>query len=215
MATFKEKIKSNPRLKALALFMLSPRNQYRPRLWVRLFWNPFKHKKGKGAVIARRARMDVMPYNQFEVGENCLIEDFATINNAVGDVFIGDRTLVGISSIVIGPVRLGKDILIAQHVVLSGLNHAYEDISRPIKEQETTTAPIEVGDNCWLGSNAVIVAGVKVGKHVIVAAGSVVTKDVPDYTVVAGNPARIIKRYNFEQGTWEKVAKMPLEKTTG
>jgi len=85
------------------------------------------------------------------------------------------------------------------------LNHSYEDVSIPPSRQPVSTAMISIGDHTWIGANAVITAGVKIGKHVVIGAGSVVTKDVADYTVVAGNPARPVKKYNHEQGTWEKV----------
>ncbi|MEO1516292.1 MAG: acyltransferase [Bacteroidota bacterium] len=201
----KDNIKSSSTLKSLAHFLLKPRNQYRPRWWIRVFVNPWYHKRGKNSVVGRWARMDVMPYNKFEMGEKSLIEDYAVINNAVGDVFIGDRTLIGISSVVIGPVSLGNDILLAQNVVLSALNHSYEDIGRSIRDQKETTRTIRVEDEVWIGANTVVTSGVTIGKHAVVAGGSVVTKDVPPYTIVAGNPARVIKAYDFEKKTWVKA----------
>jgi len=70
--------------------------------------------------------------------------------------------------------------------------------------QKVTTKPIVIEDEAWIGANAVITAGVTVGKHSVVAAGAVVTKDIPPYSIAVGNPARVIKRYNFETGIWEK-----------
>jgi len=205
MGNLKDRIKSSSFLTSLAHLALKPRNQYRPRWWVRNIWNPFKHKKGNGTVVCRMTRMDVMPYNQFEMGEKCLIEDFATVNNAVGDVFIGDRSLIGLSSVVIGPVNIGDDVMLAQHVVLSGLNHGYQNTRLPIKDQPVSTLPITIEDGVWIGANSVITAGVKVGKHSVVAGGSVVIKDVPAYSVVAGNPAKVIKQYSFKTDNWERV----------
>ena len=199
-------VKSNPNLKALALALLMPRNEARPRLWVRWFLNPFKHKRGKNTVVRSRTRMDVLPFNNFVLGNDSVIEDFATINNGVGDVIIGERSLIGLSCVVIGPVTIGNDVMLAQNIVLSGLNHPYEDVTQPISTQKVTTKEIRVKDEVWIGANAVITAGVTIGRHSVVAAGSVVTKDVPDYSIVVGNPARIIKQYNFETKTWEKVS---------
>ena len=199
-------VKSNPNLKAFVLALLMPKNQARPRLWVRWFLNPFFHKKGRNATICSRTRMDVMPFNEFALGDDSTIEDFATVNNGVGKVVIGDRTRIGLSCVVIGPVTIGNDVMLAQNIVLSGLNHPYEDVSQPISTQKVTTKEIRVKDEVWIGANAVITAGVTIGKHSVVAAGSVVTKDVPDYSIVVGNPARIIKQYNFETKTWEKVS---------
>lgn len=202
MRTLKEIINASPRLKAIAHCLLIPANDYRPRWWVRNLRNPLRHRRGKGTVVRSSARLDIFPYNKFEVGRNCLIEDFSVINNAVGDVRIGDRTLLGISSVIIGPVRLGNNILIAQNVVLSAFNHNYENVTRPIVEQDYSTQPIVVEDGVWIGANVVVLVGVQIGKNAIVAAGSVVTKDVPPFTIVAGNPARIIKAYDFEEKSW-------------
>ncbi len=203
----KEKIKSNEKLKKLALWMLMPRNQARPRLWVKWFVNPLKHKKGRGSLVRRRTRMDVMPFNNFVLGKDSTIEDFATVNNGVGDVIIGERTRIGISNVLIGPVTIGNDVMFAQNVVLSGLNHGYEDVSLPPSLQKVETKPIVVEDEVWIGANAVVTAGVTIGKHAIVAAGCVVVKDVPAYSIVGGNPGRLLKQYNHETKTWERVKK--------
>ncbi|PSR56658.1 acetyltransferase [Adhaeribacter arboris] len=203
--SFVQTIKDNPKLKNLALWMLISQNQARPRLWVKLFLNPLKHKKGIRATIRKRTRMDVMPFNNFSIGQNSTIEDFATVNNGMGDVHIGDNSRIGISSVVIGPVNIGNYVILAQNVVMSGLNHGYEDIHIPINLQKCTTKEINIEDECWIGANSVITAGVRIGKHSVVAAGSVVTKNVPPYSVVAGNPARIIKQYNSESKRWERT----------
>ncbi len=203
----KENIKSSPKLKKLALWMLSPKNQARPRLWISLFVNPFKHKRGKGSLIRRRVRLDVMPFNNFVIGRNSTIEDFSAINNGVGDIIIGDRVRIGLSNTLIGPVTIGNDVMFAQNIVASGLNHGYEDLSMPISDQTVSTKPITVKDEVWIGANAVLTAGVTVGKHSIVAAGCVVVKDVPPYSIVGGNPGKILKQYNTETKKWERVVR--------
>jgi len=201
------KIKSNPALKSAALHLLIPANEHRPRLWVRLFLNPFKHKRGKGSVIRSQTRMDVFPFNQFSLGERSVIEDFSTINNGVGDVFIGDRTIIGLGNTVIGPVNIGNDVMFAQNIVISAMNHGYEDISIPPSKQKDIIKLITIEDEVWIGANCVITIGVTIGKHSIVGAGSVVTKDIPPYCIAVGNPARVIKKYNSETAAWEKVDK--------
>ncbi|RKR85485.1 acetyltransferase-like isoleucine patch superfamily enzyme [Mucilaginibacter gracilis] len=198
-------IKSNPAFKKIAHWLMVPTGQFRPRLWIRLFVNPFKHNRGKGSIVRRRTRMDVFPYNRFDLGERSVIEDFATINNGVGDVLIGDRTIVGMGNVVIGPVIIGNDVMFAQNVAVSGLNHGYQDITMSPSVQKVETALITIGDNVWIGANSVITAGVTLGKHVIIGGGSVVTKSIPDYSVAVGNPAKVVKRYNFETNTWERV----------
>lgn len=198
-------VKNDPSLKDFVLWLLQPRNQARPRWWVRTFLNPVLHHRGKGSRICSRTRMDVFPFNAFQLGAYSTIEDFATVNNGVGAVIIGDKSRVGIGNTLIGPVTIGNDVMLAQNVVMSGLNHGYMDVTIPPSEQAVTTALISVGDNCWIGANAVVTAGVTLGKHVVIGAGSVVTKDVPDYSVAIGNPARVVKRYSLERNQWERV----------
>jgi acetyltransferase-like isoleucine patch superfamily enzyme len=200
-----EIIKSNPKWKHLALRAMMPRNQARPRLWVKLFLNPFKHKKGKNARICRNTRMDVMPFNNFVLGNDSTIEDFCTVNNGVGDVIIGHRTRIGMSNVIIGPVSIGNDVMLAQNIVLSGLNHGYEDVGIAPHDQPVTKKKIVIEDEVWIGANSVVVAGVTIGKHSVIAAGAVVTRDVPAFSVAVGNPARVIKKYNPEMKIWEKV----------
>lgn len=199
------KIKANPRLKKMAHFLLIPRHDFRPRLWVRLFINPFKHIRGAESIIRRRTRLDVFPYNRFILGSRSVVEDFSVINNGVGDVVIGSNTIIGLSNVIIGPVSIGDNVMFAQHVVVSGLNHAYKDISTPPALQKVECNIISISDDVWIGANCVITAGVSIGKHSVVGAGSVVTKSIPDYCIVVGNPARIIKKYNFTTKAWERV----------
>jgi len=200
-----QKIKSNKKLKGVVHWMLIPPHQARPRKWVSWFVNPFYHKKGKHASVRRSTRMDVVPFNKFELGDFSTIEDFCTINNGVGHVIIGNESRIGMSNVIIGPVTIGNAVIFAQNIVMSGLNHSYEDISLPISKQKETTALIIVEDECWIGANAVITAGVTIGKHSVVAAGSVVTKNIPPYSVAVGNPARVIKQYDFEAKQWVRV----------
>ena len=200
-----EKIKANPRLKQMALNAMMPRNQARPRLWVKWFLNPFKHKKGKNARICSNTRIDVMPFNNFVLGDDSTIEDFCTINNGVGDIIIGDRCRIGMNNVLIGPVTIGNDTILAQNIVMSGLNHGYEDITLPPHDQKVTKSKIIIEDEVWIGANVVVVAGVTIGKHSVVAAGSIVTKSIPPYSVVVGNPAKIIKQYNPQTQIWERV----------
>lgn len=203
--SFLSTIKSNPKLKKIAHWLIIPRGQARPRLWVRLFVNPFIHKKGKNTIIRYNTRMDLFPFKQFEIGSNSIIEDFATINNGVGDVFIGDNCGIGLSNVIIGPVKIGNYVMLAQNIVISGLNHGYEDVTMPPRTQKVVTKQITIEDNVWIGANCVITAGVTIGKHAVIGAGSVVTKDIPQFSVAVGNPARVIKKYHLETNTWGKI----------
>ncbi|MBC8986449.1 acyltransferase [Pedobacter sp. N36a] len=199
------KIKENPKLKKIAHRLLIPANDHRPRLWVRLFLNPFKHKRGKGSVVRFNSRMDVFPFNNFELGTRSVIEDFVTINNGVGDVIIGAHTMIGIGSVVIGPVKIGDHVMLAQNIVVSGLNHGYEDVNIPPSLQKEIRKQITIGDEVWIGANSVITAGVTIGKHSVIGAGSVVTKDIPEFCVAVGNPAKVVKKYSATDKAWNKL----------
>jgi acetyltransferase-like isoleucine patch superfamily enzyme len=197
------KIKSSPKLKKIAHLLLIPKGDYRPRLWVRFFLNPIKHNRGRGSIIRSRTRLDVFPYNKFNLGTKSFIEDFSTVNNGVGDVIIGENTIVGLGNTIIGPVTIGNNVMLAQNVVVSGLNHNYQNINLPPSEQGVTCNHIEIADDVWIGANSIITAGVRIGRHSVIGGGSVVTKNVPDFSVAVGNPARVVKQYNNRTDSWE------------
>lgn len=202
----KDKIKSSPTLKKLAQWLLQAPYQYRPRWWIRTFVNPFFHKISRKSVIRWTTRLDIFPYNRFEVGQYSIIESYTLIANGVGDVVLGENVLIGVGCQITGPVSFGNDILLAQNVVMSGLNHDYEDVTKPIVKQGFSATPITVEDGVWIGAGAIITAGVTIGKNAVVGAGSVVTKDVPPFSVVVGNPARLVKQYDPFSKTWERVS---------
>lgn len=126
--------------------------------------NPFVHKKGRGALIRRHARLDVFPWRRFEVGRDALIEDYAVVNNGAGDVVIGDQARIGIGSVVIGPVRLGDRAGLGQHVFISGFNHGYADGTRDSNAQELVRKEVTIGRESHIGANSVVVAGVTIGR---------------------------------------------------
>ena len=201
-----QKIKSNPGLKKAVHRLIIAKGEAKPRLWVKLLVNRWFHSYGKKSKVRRYTRMDVHPFNKFSLGNYSTIENFCTINNGVGDVIIGDNTLVGMGNVLIGPVQVGNNVILAQNIVMSGLNHEYKNIHLPIHAQPVTVAPITIEDECWIGANVVVTAGVTIGKHCVIAAGAVVTKDIPPYSVAAGNPARVIKQYDDAIDEWIKVS---------
>jgi len=150
--------------------------------------------------------VDVFPWKRFEIGDLTTIESYCTINNGSGDVILGNRVRVGIGSVIIGPVIMGNGSGLGQHVFVAGFNHGYEDASKNSSVQPLTIRPVIIEEEAHIGANSVVVAGVTIGKRSQIGAGSVVTKDVPPFSVVAGNPARLLKQYNHETGIWEKVS---------
>ncbi|WP_099465341.1 MULTISPECIES: acyltransferase [Parabacteroides] len=206
MNNIKQKIKKNEKLKKLVLYLISSPKNPKPRCWVKWFINPLIHKRGKGVIIrSRRSRIDVFPWNKFTIGDNTLIEDFTTINNGAGDIIIGVNARIGIGSVVIGPVHLGNKVGLGQHVFISGFNHGYSDGNCDSNEQPLVKKEVIIDDDSHIGANSVIVAGVHIGKRCQIGAGSVVTKDIPDYSIAVGNPARVIKHYDTNKQEWVKV----------
>ena len=189
----RERLKSSPRTKRWLDYLIMNQRDARPRWYIRLLAPLYQHR-GRGSKIYRSVRMDTPPYRLFRLGRRSVVESYCCINNAVGDVLIGNYTRIGIHCTVIGPVSIGSHVNLAQGIVVTALNHNFEDTTLRIDEQGVSTKPVVIGDDVWIGANAVILPGVTIGRHVVVAAGAVVTKDVPDNCVVGGVPAKVIKK---------------------
>ena len=188
-------MKGSPKMKRLLDYLMMNQRDARPRWYVRLLAPLYQHR-GSGSKIYHSVRMDTPPYRRFWLGRHSVIESFCCINNAVGDVTIGDYTRIGIHNTIIGPVCIGNHVNLAQGITITALNHNFEDASKRIDEQGISTKPVVIGDDVWIGANAVILPGVTIDSHCVVAAGAVVTKDVPDNCVVGGVPAKVIKSLN-------------------
>lgn len=200
----KKKIKQNDELKKkVHRFIMHP-IKTRPNWWIRLFAFLYL-KKGKKAIIYRSVRLDLPPFNKFSLGDYSVVEDYSCLNNAVGDLMIGSHSRIGLNNTIIGPVYIGSHVNIGQSVTISGLNHNYKDVDLMIDEQGVSMSPVIIDDDVWVGANSVILAGSKIGKHSVVAAGSVVNTVIPPYSVCAGVPAKVIKSYDFNDKVWKSV----------
>jgi len=189
----RQQFKDNPKLKKFVDWLIMNQVETRPRWYIRLLAPLYQHR-GRHSVIHHSVRMDTPPYRQFRLGRYSVIESGACINNAVGDVIIGDYTRIGLHNTIIGPVNIGHHVNLAQGITVTALNHNFEDSEKRIDEQGVSTTPVVIEDDVWIGANAVILPGVRVGTHSVVAAGAVVTKEVPPHSIVAGIPAKIIKK---------------------
>lgn len=195
--SIREGLKSSPKLKRFLDYLIMNQRDARPRWYVRLFAPLYQHR-GRGSKIYGSVRMDTPPYRKFSLGRHSVVESFCCINNAVGDVIIGDHTRIGIHNTIIGPVSIGSHVNLAQGITVTALNHNFTNKNKRIDEQGITTKQVTIGDDVWIGANAVILPGVTIGRHVVVAAGAVVTKDVPDNCIVGGVPAKVIKELRDE-----------------
>jgi acetyltransferase-like isoleucine patch superfamily enzyme len=119
---------------------------------------------------------------------------------------IGDGTVLGYNNHItaIKDVKIGKNVLTANNVYISDNSHEYEDINVPIIKQPVRfLGPTYIGDGSWLGEN-VCIFGSTVGKNCVIGSNSVVTKNIPDFCVAVGSPAKIIKKFNLDTKKWEK-----------
>ncbi len=115
-------------------------------------------------------------------------------------ISIGDRCLIGRHSSIVGhfDIVIEDDVFFGPNVYVTDQNHAIDDPTVPIGRQSRPEAPVVIGAGSWLGANVVVLPGVTIGRHVAVGAGSVVTHDLPDFTVAVGSPARVVQRRGME-----------------
>lgn len=158
----------------------------------------------------RRRQTELMKEYGLKIGDNCYISPLAEIYDVEGS--IGDNTVIGANALIRtaeiktgrncsvnsyvylqGKIEMGDDVRIGPKANIIAENHGHFDIKKHITDQPSTRKGVKIGNDVWIGANSVIVDGVSIGSHSIIAAGSVVTKDVPDYTIAGGNPARILK----------------------
>ncbi len=166
---------------------------------------------GKGASIAYPANL--LGFESISIGDNSVILSHSRISNFQIEgvkprIRIGKDCYIGYYFSVLNAscVDIGDNVLVASHVLISSENHSMDpesDLS--YAAQPLQSSPVTIGDGCWIGEKVCILPGVNIGKKCIIGAGSVVTKSIPDYSIAVGNPAKIIKKYDFEVHDWVKV----------
>lgn len=104
-------------------------------------------------------------------------------------------------------IIIEENVFTGPNVFICDFNHTYEDINIPIKAQGETvySSGVKILKDTWIGTNAVIVGNVTIGKHCVIGANSFVNHDVPDYCVAVGSPAKVVKKFDFEKNTWVKI----------
>ena len=162
---------------------------------------------GRDLIIEDYAEVNCMASRNIVVGDRVTIGRFAIIrpSNAFGGAVgeglkVGNNSSIGTSSYIgcSGYIEIGNDVMLGPGVGLFAENHVYNRTDISIKDQGVEKKFIIIEDDCWIGTNSVVLAGVTVGRGSVIAAGSVVTKDIPPYSVVAGVPAKIIKKRREE-----------------
>jgi virginiamycin A acetyltransferase len=148
-----------------------------------------------GSVVSKR----IKGFKNLTLGNNVAIPEFCSFS---GEVIIKDFTTLGIHNYMAGKIEIGKYCQIGAYVALHGTNHPVSYPSTYINSRlfngelakHKTEAPIKVGNDVWIGHGSIILSGVTIGDGAIVGAGSVVTKNVEPYSIVAGNPAKFIRK---------------------
>jgi acetyltransferase-like isoleucine patch superfamily enzyme len=135
-------------------------------------------------------------------GQHCLSDDV---------VRIGDRCLLGKGSAIVGHlgIVIGDDVWTGHNVYITDQNHGYEDVTLPISRQTMPERPVRIGDGSWLGYGTVVLPGANIGRHVVIGANSVVTGEIPDFSVAVGAPARVVRRYDPAAGDWITSDRLP------
>lgn len=114
---------------------------------------------------------------------------------------IGDRSSLGTRCVVQSNVIIGDDVMMGPDVKIFSKNHGFDSTEIPMNKQGGKSYRTIIGNDVWIGANVIILPGKKIGNHAILGAGSVITKDVPDYAIVGGNPARVLKIRNADNQT--------------
>jgi acetyltransferase-like isoleucine patch superfamily enzyme len=185
-------------------------------IWLRLTY-PFA-SIGRNVSVHFTCRVSRQRSQRISLGNSVKLLEHVWLNVATNDpagdltgepaIVIDDNCSIGYDSVISGKnrVHIERDVLIGQQVVIQDHNHAYEDVEAPIIEQGITKGgTIRIGEGSWIGRGAAILCSrgaLTIGRHCVVSANSVVTRSIPDYSVVFGMPAKIIRQYDPEAGAW-------------
>lgn len=156
---------------------------------------------GNGVYLDHGVYLHACPAG-IEIGENTYVMHRAELHvyNFRGleqsGIWVGRNCIIGENSVIRGQggVTIGDNVILAPHVQIMAVDHVFDDPTRPILEQGLRAFGITIEDGAWIGAGAIILDGVRVGRGAVVGAGAVVTRDVAPHTVVAGVPARLVRR---------------------
>lgn len=144
--------------------------------------------------VPRRCTIDVRQGGTITIGKHVELHDYSMILSYGGDIRIGDHCSVNPFSILYGHggLTIGNGVRIAAHVVVIPANHKRGDENMPLYQQGVSAKGISIDDYAWIGAGSRILDGVRIGRHAIIGAGSVVTSSIPDNATAVGVPARVV-----------------------
>jgi acetyltransferase-like isoleucine patch superfamily enzyme len=166
------------RLRYHAFLHLGPRSRILGRVMVKPFWALFDKTKA----------LSIFLDGDNSIGHGTVFQGSGTMRFGLRS-FCGEYCVFGCNA----AINIGNDVMIAQAVTIRDTDHRIADASIPMIQQGIVATPVNIEDNVWLGHGAIILKGVRIGTGAVVAAGSIVTKDVEPYMIVAGSPARPLK----------------------
>lgn len=178
-------------------------------LKTQLWYAPKFHKIGSRTIIFDPLQMDNT--RTIEIGNNTFIAHKSWLMGSMEKneptLKIGDGVRIGHFAHIVAlkSVTIENDVLLADKVYIADSGHSFEDVLKPVLYQPAKILrEVRIGEGSWIGEN-VCIYGASVGKHSVIGANSVVTKDIPAFCVAVGCPAKVIKRYDFEKKEWIKV----------
>lgn len=175
-----------------------------------LKWKYRLKHRGKNIILGKNIKINKPQF--VSIGDNVVLANNISfyLNDTEDGIYIGNGTLInkwcdfGCSH----RIEIKENCTLGPFVHITDRNHAYQDVNVPIKDQgDFSGGPVTINEDCWIGFGTQIMSGVTIGKHCVIGAGAIVTHDIPPFSVVVGNPAKVIKRYNFETKEWEKIKK--------
>lgn len=161
----------------------------------------------RDATIRNPIQISYSNINNIKISNNVYIDSHFTLRILDKcQLFIGKNTNIGpfchISG-VLNRIEIGESVLMSPRVFITSSNHRYTDVETPIMNQGyTSNGDVRIGDGCWLGIGCCILSGVSIGKNSVIGANSVVTRDIPEYAIATGIPAKVIKKYDKDKGKW-------------
>jgi acetyltransferase-like isoleucine patch superfamily enzyme len=160
---------------------------------------------GRDFIVEDYAEVNCMTYrgiiagDRVTIGKHAIIRPTNIYGSAIGEgLKIGNNSSIGPYSYIgcSGFIEIGDNVMMSPRVSIYAENHLFDNPDLSIKEQGVKREFVKIEDDCWIAANTVILAGVTIGRGSVIAAGSVVTKDVPPYSIVGGVPAKVIKSRN-------------------
>ena len=148
-------------------------------------------------------------YDRIQIGNHCNFDERTIIRvfDKKSRIIIGNNFCGGndLKILFCGSVKLGDDITCAGNVFITSENHGLDPRTRSFNDNVLESSDVIIEDGVWLGEKTIILPGVKIGKKTIIGAGSVVTKNIPSYSIAVGNPAQVIKKWDFKEKKYKST----------